>query len=148
GNTNRVATYTVTFPAAGTYQLYARVLVGPDGYNDDSMFYGNGFGMQNATNNSDWILVNGLGGAGFNNSMDVVTGGGSLGSGVWKWINLSHFTGQSGFTVSAGNLTQTLQIGARENGLDMDKFVFGTASYTFTVSNLDNGTDGTPPPPP
>ena len=45
-------------------------------------------------------------------------------------------------------MTQTFQIGARENGLDMDKFVFGTANYTFTVSNLDNGTDGTPPPPP
>ena len=37
-NTNRVATYTVTFPAAGTYQLYARVRVGPDVWNDDSMF--------------------------------------------------------------------------------------------------------------
>src|SRR5262249_38379459 len=40
------------------------------------------------------------------------------------------------------------QIGARENGLDIDKFVFGTTGYAFTVSNLDNGTDGTPPPPP
>jgi glucuronoarabinoxylan endo-1,4-beta-xylanase len=89
-----------------------------------------------------------LGAAGFNNSTDVVTGGGTLGSGIWKWINLSQFTGQGGFTVNAGNLAQTFQIGARENGLDMDKFVFGTAGYTFTVANLDNGTDGTPPLPP
>src|SRR5262249_52998592 len=96
----------------------------------------------------DWITVNGLGGVGFNNSTDVVTSGGSLGSGVWKWINLSQLTGQPAFTVSAGVLTQTFQIGARENGLDLDKFVFGTSGYTFTVSNLDNGTDGTPPPPP
>lgn len=148
GNTNRVGTYTVAFPAAGKYQLYARVLVGPGGFNDDSIFYGNGFGTKNPTNDSDWILVNGLGGVGFSNSTDVVTGGGTLGSGMWKWINLSTFTSQLGFTVSAGNLTQAFQIGARENGLDMDKIVFGTKGYTFTVSNLDNGTDGTPPPPP
>ena len=148
GNTNRVATYGVTFPAVGTYQLYARVLVGPGGFNDDSMFYGNGFGTKNPTNNSDWILVNGLGGVGFSNSTDMVTGGGTLGSGMWKWINLSKFTSQPGFTVSAGGLTQTFQIGARENGLDMDKFVFGTEGYAFTVSNLDNGTDGTVPPAP
>jgi glucuronoarabinoxylan endo-1,4-beta-xylanase len=148
GNSNRVATYNVTFPTNGTYQLYARVLVGPNGFNDDSMFYGNGFGTKNPTNNSDWILVNGLAGVGFSNATDVVTGGGTLGNGMWKWINLSAFTGQQGFTVAVGHLTQTFQIGARENGLEMDNFVFGTASYTFTVSNLDDGTDGSPPPPP
>src|SRR5215472_6958170 len=38
-SSNRVATYTVVFPAAGTYQLYARVLVGPNTFNDDSLFY-------------------------------------------------------------------------------------------------------------
>ncbi len=148
GSAARVATFNVTFPTAGTYQLYARVRVGPGGYNDDSLFYGNGFGTKNATNDSDWILVNGLAGVGFSNATDVVTGGGTLGSGVWKWINLSQFMGQTGFAVSAGQLTQTFQIGAREDGLDIDKFVFGTIGYSFTVSNLDNGTDGTPPPPP
>ena len=148
GNANRVATYTVTFPAAGTYQLYARILVGPGGFNDDSMFYASSFGTKNPTLNADWITVNGLAGVGFSNSTDVVTGGGTLGNGMWKWINLSQFTSQSGFTVSAGNLTQTIQIGARENGLGMDKFVFGTTGYTFTVSSLDNGTDGAPPAPP
>ena len=148
GNSNRVAAYTVTFPSAGTYQLYARVRVGPDTFNDDSLFYGNGFGTKSPTNDSGWITVNGLGSAGFTNRTDVVTGGGTLGGGMWKWINLSQFTSRPGFTVSAGNLTQTFQIGARENGLDLDKFVFGMAGYTFTVSNLDSGTDGTPPPPP
>ena len=143
----RVATYTVNFPTADTYQLYARIYVGAGTFNDDSMFYAASFGTKNATLNSDWVLVNGLSAAGFNNSTDVVTGGGTLGSGVWKWINLSQFTGQAGFTVSAGNLTQTFQIGARENGLNLDKFVFGSANDTFTVANLDNGTDGTPPPP-
>src|ERR1039457_4345433 len=48
-NAARVATYTVTFPAAGIYQLYAHVLVGPGGFNDESMFYGNGFGVKNPT---------------------------------------------------------------------------------------------------
>jgi hypothetical protein len=142
---NRVATYNVTFPAAGTYQLYARVQVGPNTFNNDSLFYGNGFGTKNPTTGSDWILVNGLGSAGFTNGPDVVTNGGTLGSGMWKWINLSQFTSQPGYAVSAGNLTQTFQIGGRETNLWMDKFVFGSADYTFTVSNLDNGTDGTPP---
>ncbi len=143
----RVATYTVNFPTAATYQLYARIYVGPGTFNDDSMFYAASFGTKNPTLNSDWVLVNGLASVGFNNSADVVTGGGTLGSGVWKWVNLSQFTSQPGFTVSAGNLTQTFQIGARENGLNLDKFVFGSTNDTFTVANLDNGTDGTPIPP-
>ena len=33
---DRVATYTVTFPAAGNYALYIRFLAGPVGGNDDS----------------------------------------------------------------------------------------------------------------
>ena len=145
GSTARVATCTVTFPAAGTYQLYARVRVGSNGFNDDSLFYASSFGTKTPTLDTDWILVNGLGGAGFSNRTDVVTGGGNLGSGMWKWVNLSEFTSQAGFSVSPGDLTQTFQIGARENGLDLDKFVFGTATYTFTVAELDAGGPGTPP---
>ncbi len=135
-----MATYTVTFPSAGLYQLYARIRTGAGAFNDDSLFYANSFGSKSPTLNSDWVLVNGLAGVGFSNSTDVVTGGGTLGSGMWKWINLSQFTSQSGFSVSAGSLTQTFQIGARENGLDLDKFAFGSAGSLFTVSNLDNGT--------
>jgi glucuronoarabinoxylan endo-1,4-beta-xylanase len=148
GTVARVASYTVNFPAADTYQLYARVNVGTNTFNDDSMFYAASFGSKDPTLNSDWILVNGLATGGFSNKTDVVTGGGTLGSSVWKWINLSQFTSQPGFTVSAGNLTQTFQIGAREDGLSIDKFVFGSAALTFTVSNLDNGTDGSAAPPP
>jgi arabinoxylan arabinofuranohydrolase len=146
-NATRVASYNVTFPAAGTYQLYARLRVGPGAFDDDSLFYASSFGPKNPTLNSDWILVNGLAGVGFSNSTDVVTGGGTLGSGMWKWINLSQFTGQPGFTVSAGNLTQTFQIGARENGLDLDKLAFGLAGYTFTVADLDTGSVGSAPAP-
>jgi hypothetical protein len=144
-SSNRVATYSITFPSAGTYQLYARVRVGPNTFNDDSLFYAASFGPKNPTLNSDWIQVNGLGSIGFSNSTDVVTGGGSLGSGMWKWVNLSQFTSQPGFTVGSANLNQTFQIGAREDGLDMDKFLFGTSTNTFTVAELDAGGPGTPP---
>src|SRR5215472_11617099 len=51
-NSARVATYNITFPTAGTYQLYAHVRVGPGTFNDDSMFYGNGFGTQDPANSA------------------------------------------------------------------------------------------------
>jgi uncharacterized repeat protein (TIGR03803 family) len=145
GNANRVATYTVVFTNAGTYNLFARVRVGSGGFNDDSMFYGNGFGTKSPTADGDWIFINGLASGGYTAMNDVVSGVGSAGYPVWKWVNLSQFTTGGGetpitFTVSAGNLTQTFQIGARENGLDLDKFAFGTVGTSFTVSNLDTGT--------
>src|SRR5689334_11856075 len=65
GNANRVATYTVTFPAAGTYNVFARLRVGPATFSDDSLFYGNGFGAKSPTVDGDWILMNGLASAGF-----------------------------------------------------------------------------------
>ncbi len=145
GSAARMATYSVTLPLAGTYQLYAHVRVGSGGFNDDSMFFGNGFGGQNPLTNSDWILVNGLANVGFTNSTDIVTGGGSAGTGVWKWINLSQFAAGATFSATSGNLTQTFQIGGRENGLDMDAFVFGLSDFTFTVADLDAGAAGTPP---
>lgn len=140
GNAARVATYAVTFPAAGTYQLYARVRVGPGNYNDDSLFIAASFGSKSPASNADWVLVNGLAGVGYTADAEVVDGAGVAGSQVWKWINLSQFAGHGGFAVSSGNLTQTFQIGARENGLDLDEFAFGTVGTGFTVSNLDTGT--------
>jgi hypothetical protein len=144
-SSNRVATYSVNFPAAGTYELYARLRLGPDTFNDDSLFFGNGFGTKSPTTPGDWYLANGIGG--FASHTDVVTGGGTATSGVWKWINLSQKVGQTGFAVTVGNLAQILQIGAREDGLDIDKLVFGTSGYTFTVAELDAGGAGTPPAP-
>ena len=154
GNALRVATYTITFPGPGTYNLYARVRVGPDGFNDDSLFYGNGFGTKSPTTDGDWQVVNGLASGGFTAAGDVVVSNGAAGNSVWKWVNLSQFLpGGSGtetpivFTVPSGNLTQTLQIGARENGLDFDKFAFAASAYTFTVAELDAGGPGTAPTP-
>ena len=44
----RVATWQVTFPAAGNYDLYVRIQVGPNTGNDDSFYLPSGF--NNATN--------------------------------------------------------------------------------------------------
>lgn len=151
-NSTRVASYTVIFPTSGTYKLYGRVRVGPTGGggSDDSFFYGNGFGIKSASTAGDWIRVNNVNTGGFTNPGDTVSGSGSAGVSVWKWINLSDYTGSTGetpisFTVTAGNLTNTFQIGARENGFDMDKFAFGTSGTAFTVADLDNGTPPSPP---
>ncbi len=146
GSAARVASYTLVFPCGGTYELYARVRVGSGTYGDDSLFCGNGFGVKNPTNDSDWVMVNGFAGSGFTAYASIVTGGGTAGSGVWKWINLSQFSPGLTYTVSSESLVQTFQIGARENGLDIDAFVFGLSGMTFTVSNLNAGVDGTPLP--
>src|SRR5262249_19532025 len=65
GSAARVVTYSVTFPAAGTYDLYVRAWVGPAGGSDDSFFGGNGFGTKSPTTNGDWLTFNGLASIGF-----------------------------------------------------------------------------------
>jgi len=132
GHEDRIATYTVTFPEAGTYDLYARLMVedqlnaaGQGAADNDSMFYGNGFWIKPPTSNNDWIQINGC---------DNLT------SDAWFWINLSEDTCQWGeagvtFEVPAGELTQTFQIGAREDGLRFDAFVFST--QTLSDAMLD-----------
>src|SRR2546430_686493 len=125
GTTARVRTYTITFPSGGNYALYMRVRVGPGGFNDDSLFYGNGFGAKSEVTNNDWVTANGLAAVGSSTATDIVTAGGTAPNGVWKWIKLSDFNGGSSpvtFNVPDGALTQTLQLGAREDGLDIDKF--------------------------
>ena len=73
GSTAPMAANSDMFPAAGTCQFYARVRVGPDTFNDDRLFYVCGSGRKSPTLNPVWVLVNGLGDVGFNNSMEVVT---------------------------------------------------------------------------
>lgn len=152
GSAARVSSYSVTFPEVGTYNLFARVRTGPLTFEDDSFFYGNGFGFKSAAADADWIRNNNTVTGGFTNASDVVAGAGAAGGNGWKWVNLSQYTGDTGetpitFTVTEGNLMQTFQIGARENGFDMDKFAFGTMGVSFTVMNLDSGTLPSPPPP-
>ncbi|MBN2609938.1 MAG: endo-1,4-beta-xylanase [Bacteroidales bacterium] len=150
GNASRVISFEATFPDSGTYDLYARILTGRNTYDDDSYFYGNGFGEKDPATDNNWIRANGLAGAGYSSVFDVVDGAGSAQSLVWKWINFSKYTGDSppvSFRVDSGELTQIFQIGGRENGLYIDKLVFGRSGLYFTVSNLNRGEPGSLTPP-
>lgn len=143
----RVLTYSVTFPGPGSYDMYARMRVGAGGASDDSYFYAKTFGAKSSTAAADWVTANGLNNVGYvaGNGL-AVDGAGGGGTAVWKWVNMSKFTvngsAATSFTVAAGALTQTFQVGAREDGLDFDKFVFGQTGLFFTVANLDAGAQG------
>jgi endo-1,4-beta-xylanase len=136
----------VTFPDTGAYDLFVRLRVGPNTWDDDSFFYGNGFGEKTSATDDDWIFIDGLAAAGFSEPDEVVLEAGGLGSGVWKWVNLSRNGYQGGppisFTIVEDSLIQTFQIGAREDGLDIDKLAFGKSYLYYTVGNLDNREPG------
>jgi hypothetical protein len=142
GDPSKVISYTVAFDKPGTYDLYAKVWVGAGGANDDSFYYGKGFGLLNPlADNNEWVTCNNLGGIGYSVLTDVVANAGTVGTGQWKWLNLSTYNGGEvpvNFTVVGGALTQTFQIGGRENGLQLDKFVFGSTGQSFTVNELDS----------
>jgi endo-1,4-beta-xylanase len=136
-----VITYEVTFPAPGEYNLFIRGRVGPDEWDADSFLYPEGFGEKDFEDVDDWRIGNGFAVGGYTAPTDVVTGAGTAGIEVWKWINISegnfHVEGIT-FTVGADSLTQTFQIGGRETGFDIDKIAFGRADLYYTVQNLDN----------
>ncbi|GEM_PF-971293 len=145
GNEARIITFSITFPASGTYDLYGRIRVGSSAADDDSFFYASGLGEKLSDSDDDWITINNIATGGFTNEDDFVTGEGTAPTETWKWINLSEFTGQEtpvSFTVEEGLLTQTFQIGGREDGFDIDKFAFGNADLYYTISNLENGETG------
>ena len=148
--TARTISYEVTFPDTGTYDLFVRLRVGPNTYDDDSFFYGNGFGAKAAATDSLWIFINGLASAGFSDPDNVVRDAGTLGSEVWKWVNLSRNFYQGSVAISftvEDSLTRIFQIGAREDGLEIDKIAFGKSWLYFTVDNLDNRQPGSTEPP-
>lgn len=146
----RIATYSVTFPAAGNYELYARYLVGPNAANDDSWYFGQGFGVKTPEVGAQWALQNEAG-SGFTNPAATVVPGGTTGSNVFKWVKLTGSQGPAAWVVPADGLTQTFQWGSREDGMQMDKLAFGRAGVCYTVTNLNtagNATGTCPPPPP
>jgi endo-1,4-beta-xylanase len=150
GVAGRVITFNVNFTDSGTYRLFFRIRVGSGAGSDDSYFYGNGFGTKDAASDPDWITCNQMNVAGFSIPSDVVEGQGAAINQIWKWICVSDYAGYDPpitFRVEEGSLTQTFQIGSRENGLDIDKIAFGRAGLYFTVSNLDNGEAGSLNPP-
>jgi GH35 family endo-1,4-beta-xylanase len=154
GNPERVLTYAVEFPAAGEYELYLRFLVGPGGGSDDSLFYASSFGVKDSALDADWITVNGLSQAGYTGAEGIVAGTFSIPLDAgYRWLNLSEFNGGDApvrFTVSEGELLQTFQLGAREDGLSLDKIAFVRSDVSQTVPELDLGLPGhiLPPPPP
>ncbi|HEY5809898.1 MAG TPA: endo-1,4-beta-xylanase [Povalibacter sp.] len=143
----KVGVYTVTFPAPGNYELYARYLIGPGGANDDSWYFGRGF-----NNNTSWPRVN-AGQIGFTNPAQTVYTGGTTGSNVFRWTKVVE-EGQVNpiiWTVPPGALTQTFYWATREDGMRMDKFAFGRQGSWYTVNDLDTGGQATgiaPPVPP
>jgi endo-1,4-beta-xylanase len=54
------------------------------------------------------------------------------------------------FSVADGDLIQTLELGAREDGLYLDKLAFVSSEVSQTVAEFDAGLPGNslPPPPP
>jgi endo-1,4-beta-xylanase len=144
----RTAVYQVTFPAAGNYELYARILIGPTpGGNDDSFYVGNGF---NTTTN--WSGAYNTSTGGFTGANQTVVPDGAAGQNVYKWVKLSGGgVGPNTWVVPSGALTQSFAWGSREDGLNFDKFAFGVQGVCYTVANLDgvqNASGICPPPPP
>ena len=142
-------TYQVTFEDSGLYNLFARLYVGSLGFDDDSFFYGRGFGEKSDTASADWVFINGLAAAGFSNPSDYVDDPGVNGSQIWKWVNITKNAYQGdaskvSFYVSVDSLSKTFQIASREDGLYIDKVAFGKSNLYFTVDALDNELLGSP----
>ena len=147
GDSTCVVTYQVVFQDSGYYNLFARLRVGPGGTDDDSFISGRGFGEKDHTDRMSWVLINGLASAGFTGPADFVDGPGTIGSQIWKWINVTknYFQGASpekSFHVGIDSLSKTFQIASREDGLWIDKFAFGKSNLFFTVEALDQQLPG------
>lgn len=144
-SSDRTISFSLTFPDAGDYELYIKFRVGAGTFDDDSFFYGNGFGAKSPTDNNDWQTMNNLVNIGYTEPNELVMGEGNAGASVWKWLNFTKFTGSEApvtFQVDSANQTKTFQIGAREDGLEIDKIAFGKAGYFYTLTNLENGEAG------
>jgi len=136
----RTATYEVTFPSAGSYALYVRILTGPVGGNDDSFYVPTGF---NTT--TSWSAPYNTSTGGATAPGAGVPTGGTAGQNVWKWVRMTNLPGAGGGTgpnawiVPDGALTRTFAWGSREDGLLFDKFAFGPVGACYTVGDLDAG---------
>lgn len=141
GNDSKVITYSITFPEASTYDLYVKLYIGAADVNDDSFYTPRSVGSKTSNLTDDWVKVNGLNNIGQTLSTETVTGE-QVSEIVeqWKWVNVSllHNTGTKwNYSVEPGALTTTFQIGAREDGLWIDKLVFGKTGTTYTVAELE-----------
>lgn len=140
GDASKVITFSVPFVETGNYEVYVKVKVGDENYNDDSFFLSMEFGNTSPTNSDEWYIVNGIVTVGHTDSDEVVTGEGNASTQTWKWINISEYlSSESSVEYSVENTDESLVfcIGAREDGLYIDKIAFGKADFYYTVNNLD-----------
>jgi endo-1,4-beta-xylanase len=136
---DRIATYQVSFPAAGSYALYARILAGPVGGNDDSFYIPAGF---NDSTNWTGLYNTSIGGATAPGAGVSTTGG--AGQNVWKWVRLTGIpaigdpsVGPTAWVVPEGALMQSFSWASREDGLLFDKLAFAPVDLCYTVGDLD-----------
>ena len=137
---DKVASFDVTFAAAGDYEVYVKLRVGPDAANDDSFLFAQSLGQKDVNLAEDWSIVNNIATGALADDDYVTSEAVASAAGNFVWINAAE-VGQGGpfiFTVGAESLTQTFQIAQRENGLDIDKIAFGNANLFYTVANLEN----------
>ena len=105
---------------AGTYDVYIRARIGSNNANDDSFYSAKAFGDADPTVSSQWQLNNGLSAKG----LPV----GSTGPFGWSTV--------LGTITSPGGTVQW-EIGAREDGFDIDAFAFVPTGQTVTDTQLD-----------
>lgn len=147
---NRTVSYELNFPDTGTYDLFARIWVGPDSTENDSWFLPKNFGQSDPNIAADWTIVDNLADAGFDIPGSIVRTNGYVGSEKWKWVILNRNLSEFYQTITLDNpdsLSQIFQIGAREIGLKIDKLAFGLSNYYYTVDNLNNYEAGSLIPP-
>jgi endo-1,4-beta-xylanase len=151
GSPARVISYRITLPRAGLYDLYARIRVGPAAASDDSFFHARSFGEHAPTDDGAWVLANGLGTVGTSAPEAVVRKGRAPTPG-WIWVNVTAFSDAAPLEVPEGKLTHTFQIGAREDGLDIERLSLAPTGISHTVAELEQQRAGrfipAPPPPP
>lgn len=107
---------------AGTYDLYAKVRVGPNTYNDDSIFVSNStFNTTPPLDNDTYV----------NMLQDATTPEGGNVRQVFGWVRLDTDY------VMAADGTGYLMVAPREDGLDVDAFAYVTQGETVSSANLD-----------
>ena len=124
---------------AGSYDLYARIIVGEPGTlgfpggDSDSMFSGNGFGNKAVGTDSNWIVIKDLGQT-LNTYLNV--DGVEISNTVYQWINLTKFNLAPTF-VSAG-ATETFKVACREGNLFLDSFAFIPQGRAYSSNQLSS----------
>ncbi|APZ45920.1 hypothetical protein BW723_06250 [Polaribacter reichenbachii] len=141
GSDDKVISYDITFPEGGNYDLYIKLYIGQLGNNDDSFFMARETGVVDANTAGDWVNINQLNEAGFTANSDIVTGDKITPEIIeqWKWVNVSTLHNTSGwsYSITPEERTVTYHIGSREDGLRIDKLVFGINGTQYTVGELE-----------